>query len=339
MKALIFTDNHFCESSSIIRQFGSKYSLRLENQIASLNWLERLAEEKACDMVICAGDFFDKPTLTDAELTALREISWNGLPHYFLVGNHESSINGLRFNSTKALEADGRRIISDPTSMVVGNTEICFLPYIIESDRKQIKDYFGEKTGKRVIISHNDVLGLQMGPVQSKTGFATADFRVNADLTVNGHLHNGHKVSEGIVNLGNLTGQNFGEDAKRYKHNVMILDLETLGYVLIENPFAFNFYKIEIKNEKDMQKLSGLKANAVLSVSCSEGLASECRRVISEIPSIVASRLILVREATESVRFDRVDFSIDYISKFIECAKRAHGDGVIINEELVEICK
>ena len=35
MKILCFTDNHFCERSSIINKFGTNYSIRLENQIQS----------------------------------------------------------------------------------------------------------------------------------------------------------------------------------------------------------------------------------------------------------------------------------------------------------------
>ena len=43
MKILCFTDNHFCERSSIVTKYGTKYSLRLENQLASINWVEQLA--------------------------------------------------------------------------------------------------------------------------------------------------------------------------------------------------------------------------------------------------------------------------------------------------------
>ena len=338
-KVLIFTDNHFCETSSVLRQFGVKYSLRLENQIESLNWLEKLAIEKGCAAVICAGDFFDKPNLTDSELTALQDIAWNGLPHFFLVGNHESSVNGLRFNSTKALESDKRKIISEPTSAMANGTEICFLPYAIESDRKPVSDYFGEKRGKRIIISHNDLLGIQMGPIVSKTGFAIEDLEANADLIINGHLHNGQRISNKIINLGNLTGQNFGEDALRYKHNVMILDVDDLSFELIENPFAFNFYKIEIKDKADSLKLRQLKSNAVVSISCADDLLVECKTVLGKLSNIICSRLIVFkRPVSESEEADKVDFSVDYIAKFIACARNACENNKILEEELNEIC-
>ena len=36
-KILVFADNHFCERVSIVNKFGLKYSVRLENQIATMN--------------------------------------------------------------------------------------------------------------------------------------------------------------------------------------------------------------------------------------------------------------------------------------------------------------
>lgn len=339
MKLLIFTDNHFCETSSIVRGFGVKYTVRLENQITSLNWLERLAEEQNCDGVICAGDFFDKPTLTDTELTALRDIEWSKIPHAFLVGNHESSVNGLRFNSAKALEGPGRSVISESKAIMAGDCEICFLPYIVESDRKPIFNYFGKKTSKRVIFSHNDIKGIQMGPIISQTGFELDDLSASADLVVNGHLHNGQKVAPNVSNLGNLTGQNFSEDAQRYAHNIMLLDTNTLEYELIENPHAFNFYKLEVKGHTDLAQLSKLKPNAVLSVSCKKGLLEDVQSEIARA-NVVESRVIAVQDPTEqATEADISDLTVDHIAKFVECAKAQLGESKILEEELSEICR
>lgn len=74
MKILLYTDVHVSEFSSIIRSMGEKYSTRLENLIASINWAEKIATENNCDEIICLGDFFDKPELNSSELTAMKEI-------------------------------------------------------------------------------------------------------------------------------------------------------------------------------------------------------------------------------------------------------------------------
>lgn len=344
MKLLIYTDNHFCENASVIRKFGAKYSQRIENQLRSLTWAEQLAVDKLCDTVICLGDFFDKPVLTDSELTAVRDIPWNNLPHIFLVGNHESSINGLAFSSTKALEDKNRKIISEPTILPIlklnNNVELCFLPYIIESDRKKINDYFGKAKTKRIILSHNDLKGIQLGPVESKFGFELQDIESSCDLFINGHLHNGIAITDKVINLGNLTGINFSEDATKYDHKVMILDTDTLQYEYIENPYAFNFYKLDINNAEDLAKINLLKQNAVLSIKCKASLVQSTRELINKSPNILESRIIITQDTNSACQeADIADLSVDHIAKFIECARLHFGTDQILEEELVEICK
>ena len=342
MKLLIFTDNHFCKTASILRKFGSKYTTRLENQILSLNWLEKLAVERNCQAVICGGDFFDKSNLQDIELTALRDIEWNSLPHYFVVGNHESSENGLVMNSAKALEDVNRFIISEPTTWKFGNDteDICFLPYVVESDRKPVVEYFGPNPGKRIIFSHNDISGLNFGGLISKTGFGVQDLESNADLIINGHLHNHYKITSKLMNLGNLTGKDFGEDAAKYPHYVMLLDTDTLAYELIENPLALNFYKLEINTAADLKVLTTLKNNAVVSIKCRDTFLKELRDLLLTNTNIIDSRVIITKDLSNlSSEADMTEFSTDHITKFIECAREKYGNDVILEMELLEVCK
>lgn len=341
MRILLFTDNHFCTNSSIIRQLGNYFSLRLENQIQSINWVEKLAINKNCDIVCCLGDFFDKPELNDQELTALKAITWNNLPHYFLVGNHESSEANLSFSSTKILEAQNIKIIDTPLIMELPDVEIGFLPYISESDRQPIQDYFNFKTNKpRLIFSHNDLCGVQMGPVISKVGFSLSEIEDICDLFINGHLHNGQKITNKILNLGNLTGKDFGEDALKYPHNIIIIDTESFSCEFIENPYAFNFYKLDITDKSSINKLYSLKNNAVVSIKCLDSLLAEVKEAVKAIPTIIDSRIIITRASlsTEPTA-DILDLSLDHIAKFIECCKENIENTAILDQELSEICK
>ena len=340
-RVLIFTDNHFCSNSSIIRQRGKVFSKRLENQIETLNWVEDLAIKEKCDGVICLGDFFDKSVLNDEELTALKSIEWNLLPHYFIVGNHESSVNGLIYNSTKALESSNHFIIDSSSTIIDNDVEICFLPYIIESDRKSINDYFPHQDNvkKRVIFSHNDVKGLQMGPIVSKEGFDINDIEQNCDLFFNGHLHNGTHFSNKCYNLGNVTGQNFGEDATKYSHNVAILDLDTLQTQFIENPHAFNFYKFEIHKEEDFNQLLSLKNNAVVSIKCDEKLMNKCDEFIKHFKGVDYRLITSKDENITTSELDIKDLTIDHLSKFVEFCKERINNDEILEKELNEVCK
>ena len=88
--------------------------------------------------------------------------------------------------------------------------ELCLLPYTVESDRRPIQSYFNQDTTKKqIILSHNDISGIQLGPVVSKTGFTVEEIESCCDIFINGHLHNGQAITSKLINLGNLTGKDF----------------------------------------------------------------------------------------------------------------------------------
>ena len=342
MRILVYSDNHFCEKCSIVSGYGEKYTARLENQIESINWVENLAYEKGCQYIICAGDFFDKPQLTDQELTALREIEWAPAAHYFLVGNHESEENDLHFNSTKALEGKNRFVISKPVLFEEPGFELAFLPYMTESDRRPLDEYFS-LVGKtpRIMISHNDLIGVQMGPVVSTIGFDPKEIGKYCTFCVNGHLHNGQVVDSQVLNLGNLTGKDFGENAARYPHRVMIIDTDTLKFEFIENPYAFNFYKFDVLTEKDLKQFNNLKNRAVLSVKCTASLMPQVKAAFEANKNkIIGSKLIVVRTADDSTtELDATDLSLDYFAKFYEICHEKIENTKVLDEELAEVLK
>lgn len=344
MKILLFTDNHFCSSSSIVRQRGENFSKRLENQVQTLNWLEGISLSEHCDAVVCLGDFFDKSTLNDEELTALKFIEWNNLPHYFLVGNHESSVNGLDYTSAKALQSSTHYVINKPSKIIDEqyNVELCFLPYFIESNRDTLNHYFPTSSSynKRIIFSHNDIKGLQLGAFLSKDGFDVNEIQESCDLFINGHLHNGGCFANKCYNLGNVTGLNFGEDASRYKHCVAILDTSNLELKFIENPYAFNFYKLEFNDVKDFDTLSHLKNNAIVSIKCKERLLEQCKNVLMSYENKIIYRLMVVKDEVNLNDCQEInDLSVDHLSKFVEFCKEKINNNEILEKELLEICK
>ena len=50
----------------------------------------------------------------------------------------------------------------------------------------------------RIILSHNDLAGLQLGKYISKTGFDINDIDKNCALFINGHLHNQESRTGGM---------------------------------------------------------------------------------------------------------------------------------------------
>jgi predicted MPP superfamily phosphohydrolase len=342
MKILLFTDLHMCPRASIINKWGTKYPSRLENCIESVNWLERKAEELGCEYIINLGDFFDRPDLTSETITACKEIKWADIIHYHLVGNHDASNSSLTFNSVNCLADFNHIVITEPAVLPLEDCDICFMPYITECDRKPLAEYFSnlDLNSQRVFLSHNDISGIQLGPVMSKTGFSLEEIEANCSLFLNGHLHNGQALTEKVINLGNLTGKDFGENALQHSHNIAILDTEDLSVTHIENPYAYNFYKLQIDNESDIVCLDSLKNNAVLSIKCEQSLVELVKQKIGTLNNIVESRLIITKNYIENTEVaEEIDLSVDHLARFIDYCKATIENTTILEEEIAEVCK
>lgn len=349
MKIGICGDVHWSAYSSIVRSRGDKYSTRLENLIKSVNWFEKITEEKNCVSNIYLGDFFDRDQLIGEEISALQEIKWNDNSKVFLVGNHEMSRSTLEFSSSHLFKLCPRAVVIDsPQDYYIGDTQLCFLPYILESNRESISSYFNpNKNNKRIIFSHNDIKDIQMGSFISTEGFSKEDIENNCNLFINGHLHNGNWITNKICNLGNLTGQNFSEDANTYKHNIMILDTDTFEIEIIENPYAFNFYKLDfitcnpcIDDEHEICKIfNNLGNNAVITVKINYKNNLFIQDLIANTPNILESRIIInmVKNETPAELPDTVNYTVDHIQQFTDFIKTNLGTSKEILEELNKV--
>lgn len=348
MKILIHSDEHWCQNSSIVRSRGEKYSSRLHNLIESVNWVERLAWEQDCDCSICCGDFFDSAVLNSEEISALQEIRWAPISHLFLTGNHETNVSSLEYSTTDLFKlCPNVAVMNTAQQYFIDNTtvEFCFLPYVLERDRKTIKDYFGEQTCKRVIFSHNDIKDVQYGSFLSTEGFEVSDIENNCDLYFNGHIHHCCNVTDKIINVGNLTGQNFTEDATKYSHCAIVLDTETLSYKFYQNPYAFKFYKLDCSKETSFNGiqhiLNCLNYNAVATVTVSEHYAQETREFLDNLKKDhICDYRLLVRTEISTVK-EIVDNTntVDHLKKFEQYVLSEIGDTNIIRDELSHIMR
>jgi hypothetical protein len=188
-------------------------------------------------------------------------------------------------------------------------------------------------------LSHNDISGIQLGPVVSKTGFSLEEIEANCSLFVNGHLHNGQALTSKVINLGNLTGKDFGEDAAKHSHNIAVLDTKTMSLTYIENPYAYNFYKIQIDCENDLYQLDNLKNNAVVSIKCEQSVIEQTKQKIEALDNIIESRIIMTKQYTEAAEASELDLTVDHLARFIECCKACIENSPMLEEELSEICK
>lgn len=341
MKILIIGDVHWSQYSSIVRKRGKQFSVRLENLITSVNWAETFAETARCDSIIYVGDFFDRPDINAEELTALNAISWSNIHHTFLVGNHEMASSDLTYSSSHVFDIfRNASVIAQPCKYIVGiapyQKELCFLPYTLSSDELCIKELFGAPTLPRVVISHNDIADISLGRFKSIHGFKLQDIEDNCSLFLNGHIHNGSHITQKVINVGNLTGQNFSEDGFTYQHHIVVLDTDTLELRFIKNPYALNFYKLEFETD-DFSRLDKTE-NAVITCKVSDKNKQLLTDYISQHDNIVESRCVIYFDNVSEQKQNISEIlSEDHVKQFCEYIIQNIGDTPIIREELQEI--
>lgn len=347
MKILCVGDVHWSQNSSIVRSRGINYSTRLENLLYSLNWAETLAWENSCNVIIYMGDFFDSTQLNTEEISALRELRWAPIPHLFLTGNHEISLSSLEYSTCEVFSlCPNARIISAPEHYHIEGTDVefCFLPYILERDRKPITEYFPAKTEKRIIFSHNDLKDVQYGQFLSTEGFSINEIESCCDLFINGHIHNCAYVTNKIINTGNLTGQNFTEDATKYGHFVEMIDTSTMDVQFHRNPYAFNFFKKDVTTCTDADLQFNLEPPcdyAVMTVKATVAQAAKARLLLDSFPKerLVSYRLVIESDKSVVDLSDTKFEAVDHLKQFEQYVLQNIGDNNIIREELVNVMR
>ena len=331
MKICIFGDVHWSQYSSIVRQRGERFSIRLENLIQSMNWVEDMTREYNCDMCISLGDFFDASTIDAESITALREVNWNEIQHIIVAGNHEMARADNQYSSANILSLlPFVDVVTVPKQIrLCENTNLMFLPYVLEPDKCNISELF-TKNNIDYMFSHNDLKDVNYGSFVSKSGFSVDDISDVCDRCFNGHIHNEGVCGDNIINVGNLTGQNFSEDATKYKHKIIILDTETDDITILENPYAMNFYKVD--NLSDVRK-----DNAVVTLKTSDMSQKEN---LQNMKNVIAYKVIADVKKTgkkASSVSSKDAINIDHLKMFSDYVHSNMGDTEIINQELSEV--
>lgn len=353
MKVLIVGDVHYAQYSSIVRSRGKRYSKRLENLIESINWAEHKAAEVEAEEIIYLGDLFDRADLNAEEISAFREIEWtNNIFHVFLTGNHEIATRSLAYSSARLVEGLGEdfKVVDKPSIEEGLGYEFIYIPYVFEAERKPLEEYIKEARSYSpvhtdelrdlYIFSHNDIKGVQYGLFESTAGFEKEEIiKSGCKFFINGHIHNkGWIEGNKILNLGNLTGQNFNEDGVKYHHTVAVLDTDKKNLEFYENPYAYNFLKLEILEREDFKKIPDLH-NLVLSIKCAEELVTELRGLLDNNPQVVEYRVITIAQDSEEEQVEETQSltSVDHLQQFQAYIISQLGKSNVVLKELQEV--
>lgn len=341
---LIYADPHWSQYSSIVRKRGATYSIRLHNLINSLNWVERFAKENNCEEIICAGDFFNSESLNCEEITALQDLDLsNNINRTFIVGNHESNVNTLEFSSTKYFESIKAKVISKIERIIINNkVDLYLVPYALSEETIQPSEFIIDKSKKNVVIAHTDLAGLRYGRFLATSGMDVQNIKDNCTLFLDGHLHNNQVIDKKIVLIGNLTGQNFNENAYEYDHLVYLLTITDSGSIILdpyENPYAMNFYKLQVDSRNDYYKFNDLKQNSVLSIVCDSSLMDEVTNIVKNDPRILDYRLTLSYALTTETTDNLVSTlkAENQLAHFISFAQEKLGPSALLDDELAKL--
>ena len=147
--------------------------------------------------------------------------------------------------------------------------------------------------------------------------------------------------------MGNITGQNFSEDAFAHSHKALILDTDEKSLVPIINPHAMNFYKVDLTDcrptidDKNIQDaLSSLKYPAVATIKINPDINFIVRDLLSTCENIIECRLITDGvKGAEPIESISNEINLDHIQKFQMYVMENIGKDELTLNELERVSK
>lgn len=327
MKIGIRGDDHFAMNSSIILGSKGSTSGRLDALIKSYKWIyDQFYNKYNVDFTLDLGDLTDSSTLRSEEITAISEaFSYRNpkVPELYVLGNHERLSSDGTVNAVNFLKSMiNYSVYTKPSAFVKDNVLICIYPYVMydKEEKKKLQKYvhslksFDGQYEKKILFTHNDIFGADLGGWESKSGIDANYLSKNFDMVFNGHIHNGSWVRKNVLNLGSLSGQNFSSKFVNWEPSVAVYDTDTGKVTLIENPEALRFMTITTSSKSDLIKqLAKINPNDKYGVSVKVplDLIDDARQVLNSTEGIISSRV------QEKVSKEAADESINGgLSKF-----------------------
>lgn len=229
MNILIYSDLHISERGSMMRGKSRLYYVEKYNE-----WLDSTILNNNIDFVIDCGDLVSSDVLTSKEIVSLYNFTQknkysDNIKTVHLLGNHERNSKDGSINSIELIKLHkNHQIISNSTVIVLGNKKLAFISYGCESDLPDADIAF---THLDLVPNGSNFIGLNH------------DLFKKYKKVFNDHIHNPNEFGN-IVNIGSPLGSNLADDYSVARPGVIILNLETLEYKRIENPFAPLYFKL-----------------------------------------------------------------------------------------------
>jgi hypothetical protein len=122
-----------------------------------------------------------------------------------------------------------------------------------------------------------------------------------------------------------------------------LIDPASVSYTRVENPYALNFYKAELRTLAQAEDfLSKLKDNAIISLKVPQTIVSEVKIKISECLKVKESRVIGIIETggnENELEDTAVLETVNHLDEFIKFIQANLDCSDLVKEELTEVCK
>lgn len=255
MKIGIYTDAHYCQSSSLLAgSSGSVYPLRLSSLIKSFQWMYDEFEKSGVSCIFNLGDLLSSHTIDAETNTALEEaLSYSkGLPEYWLIGNHEMKSHDSTFTSLSLLKRNENiMVIDDHSKFEIEDQQtgdaIQVLACSYRNDEKELERLCSELSTPTIVLSHQiytRVLPTISGGVDIDLLLALP----NVKRIFNGHIHTVHNFNK-YCQVGSLVGGSFGDKYGNGLPGIVIYDTETDTIERLVNPYGPLYYTIELESD------------------------------------------------------------------------------------------
>lgn len=267
MKIGIYSDVHISRTSSILPLYlndHSKYTLRLENCINSMNDMYQTFEDRNVDVIINCGDTFNSHTISADEMSAYLDIIHKPFcKEYIIVGNHDK-FNNI-FNSIKLGDLFDNIDIVDKYKVFridSSDVDVYMIAYFNPKEFNELLDEmltkYPKEHKKSILFMHGDIDGsLLFGNLRVENQISKAKLIQNFDLVINGHIHCNetiyNKDDKKIINIGSLTTHSFA-DSNKHIGRYYILNTYDMSIESFEAKDQILFRTYEINNENDVIK-------------------------------------------------------------------------------------
>lgn len=265
MKAVIFSDMHFYNnpSKSYIMDTGRFSWFETQLHLAQSIFIQ--AEELHASTVIHNGDLFHEKTRINVGLyntvwDFFKKQKDKGFEIILNTGNHDMYTRGI---SSLRPFSEVAKVITEPTVIKHGHTNLAFIPYGQVANNLKLPDGIGMTN---ILFTHEDIAGLTYGVTDYVSGSPIKhQIFGDWDLVFNGHIHRPQGLAN-IMNIGSPMVQDWGEADERkrfiylensewksiplYGPEFVTLDRLTdkLKRKLATNPV--DFFRIDISSEQ-----------------------------------------------------------------------------------------